>query len=210
MIVGNAGFTVANSGFTDVPTTHTYYQAIKFIREKGIVEGYQDGTYKPNKALTRAELLKIIMEASFEGGSFEEYGDDDCFDDVRNGAWYVKYVCFAKVRKMVSGYPGTFEFRPDNTVTFVEALKIALGGFEYKIESDPEVWYKSYVNTAAERNFIPLDVKAFDQEFTRGQMADMITRIVKFKAKTLAEYIGSDKRVMTYEGILKGGVPEMQ
>lgn len=200
----------AASGFSDVSMSTKYYEAITFIQDRGIVEGYEDGTYKPNKVLTRAELLKIIMEASFVGANFEQYADDDCFDDVRNGDWYVKYVCFAKTRQMVSGYPETNDFRPNNTVNFVEALKITLGGFEYKIESDPDVWYKSYVDAAAERNFIPLDVKAFEQEFTRGQMADMITRIIKFKENTLVEYLGNNAKIaLDYEGIKNGGITSM-
>lgn len=203
----------ADSGFSDVPMSHKYYKAIKLIHERGIVQGYEDGTYKPNQVLTRAELLKIIMESSFEGADFEPYMDDNCFDDVRGGDWFVKYICFAKVRNMVSGYPGTNEFRPNNPVNFVEALKITFKGFdEYKqIESDPVIWFKSYVDMASLKNFIPLDIKAFDQMFTRGQMADMIARIITHLEGTQDEYLGDKKDMrMTFEGIEKGGVLEMK
>ena len=48
------------SKFTDVPNNHWAYKAINELAELGIVNGYQDGTFKPDKAVTRAELATIL------------------------------------------------------------------------------------------------------------------------------------------------------
>ena len=48
------------SKFTDVPTNHWAYKAIESLSELGIVKGYEDGTFKPEQPVTRAELATIL------------------------------------------------------------------------------------------------------------------------------------------------------
>ncbi len=46
-----APLTVAAAGFRDVPSSHPNYDAILYVQEQGIVEGYSDGTYKPDQTI---------------------------------------------------------------------------------------------------------------------------------------------------------------
>ncbi|MBD3360401.1 SH3 domain-containing protein [Candidatus Peregrinibacteria bacterium] len=174
---------------------HIYEDAIWYIYENGIVDGYPDGSYKPNTTINRAELLKIIVEAVYENDEFNSYQNENCFSDVPPGEWFTNYVCFGKAMGIVEGY-GDGTFRPAREINFVEALKIAMNTFGYDYEeTDP--WYKGFVDTASKNNFIPLDVDYFGEQYSRGQMAEMITRILKFENGTLNEYLGddSDERV---------------
>lgn len=50
--------------FTDVDNTHWSYEAIKVLKEKGIITGYSDGSFQPNKPITRAEIAYIIYKIS--------------------------------------------------------------------------------------------------------------------------------------------------
>jgi len=176
---------------------HLYEDAIRFIYDQEIVQGYPDGSYKPNTTINRAELVKIVVEAVFDS-EFESFGDTSCFTDVKAGEWYTKYICFAKNMSIVEGYADG-SFGPSKGVNFVEALKIVMVGYgdEFAV-SDP--WFKSMVEAASTSNIIPLDVKGFDQVFTRGQMAELITRNIKYKEGFLDAYLGdtADQRV-TYE-----------
>jgi len=177
---------VAAFKYSDVNSANNYSEDIQLISDLGIVKGYDDGTYKPYQTLNRAELLKIIIEASFED-EFEAFAGQNCFSDVPGSEWYTKYVCFAKDRGIVEGYSNG-RFEPDQEINFVEALKITLKGFDYKYDvSDP--WYKGIVEVAESHNFIPLSVSYFDQSLNRGQMADLIARILKEdKTGTVATY----------------------
>lgn len=190
--------------FPDVPSTHIYHKAINKIADKGIVQGYPDGMYKPSKVINRAELLKIIVKANYSDAEIAVHKGEVCFNDVPANEWYTEYVCFGKEKGIVEGYPGTNEFRPNNPIIFVEALKIAMVAFEYGYPHDPQVWYKSIVDSATnaysveggERNFVPLEVERFDEEFTRGKMAEMIARMVSHQEngkKGLADYLGDDR-----------------
>jgi hypothetical protein len=52
--------------FKDVPETHWAYKAIEELAEKGIINGYEDGTFKPNEPVTRAEIATIISRLKGE------------------------------------------------------------------------------------------------------------------------------------------------
>lgn len=178
-------------------TGHKYEDAIWYVYNNGIVQGYEDGSYKPDQNINRAELLKIVVESKYNN-EFNAYEGMNCFTDVKSDSWYAKYVCFAEDMGLVEGY-GDGSFKPANNINFVEALKIVLIGMGYDYEEgDP--WFRAIVEFASANNFIPLDVDKFDDLFTRGQMAEMITRIMKYQADELDAYLGemSDAKI-TYE-----------
>ena len=168
---------------------YKYETAIWYVYNQGIVGGYPDGSYQANRVINRAELLKIIVEAAYDN-EFESYGDTSCFSDVPVGQWYTPYVCFAKSEGIVQGY-GDGSFQPAAEINFVEALKMAMVGFgnEYT-EGDP--WYRDVVELGGTQKAIPIDIKSFSVAFTRGQMAEMITRVMKGADGVLETYLGED------------------
>jgi hypothetical protein len=169
-------FAIENS-FRDVLTSHRNYEAIYSIYLAGIVEGYSDGTYQPDRVLNRAELLKIIVESAHASEApFETYDKSGCFTDVTEGEWYTRYACYAKELGIVEGYSDG-SFRPAQEINFVEALKISLVAFGYEYLEGENNWYDNILNQATELNLTPADVYVPGQFFTRGQMAEMITRI---------------------------------
>ncbi len=177
--------------YSDVDSNLLFFDSIEFISDKKIVKGYEDGTFKPGKLLNRAELLKILVEAKYDSSQFDSYYDQSCFKDVKAKEWYTKYVCFGKHADIVEGY-GDGTFKPGQTVNLVEALKMALTTFGYSYKtSDP--WYKNIVENAAMNNFIPLTFANFDQAVERGDMADLIARILKFEEGNLDEFLGTFK-----------------
>lgn len=160
--------------------------AVAFIYTEGIVQGYDDGTFQPEKTINRAELLKIILEAIY--GEIPEVSSNCGFSDVESDGWYAKYVCYAKDEGIVEGYSdGTF--RPAQEVNFVEALKITELAYGWDVESDPSEWYRDYVETAEAANVIPTSIEEFGESLTRGAMADMISRFIFEGEDNLTEYL---------------------
>ena len=176
---------------------HKYEDAIWYVYNNGIVQGYEDGSYKPDQTINRAELLKIIVEAKYDN-EFEAYDSQSCFSDVAASQWYSKYVCFGENEYIVEGY-NDGSFKPATNVNFVEALKLAMIGFGMGYEAG-EPWYRNIVEEASEGNMIPLDIDKFDDILTRGQVAELITRIMKYEDETLEDYLGAmaDAKI-TYE-----------
>ncbi|MFC1615668.1 S-layer homology domain-containing protein [Patescibacteria group bacterium] len=104
--------------FPDVALDHPNHIAISWMADEGAINGYPDGTFKPNGLVNRAELMKMVLPEVPEG----DY--QNCFPDVTT-EWFAPYVCYGLERGFVNGYPdGTF--KPANDVNRVEAMKIIL------------------------------------------------------------------------------------
>ncbi|PIZ76252.1 hypothetical protein COY05_01675 [Candidatus Peregrinibacteria bacterium CG_4_10_14_0_2_um_filter_38_24] len=110
------------SSFKDVKESQWYAAFIQAAYDKGIVSGYTDKTFNPNKPITRAEAMKIILSAS--GVTIEEPTADSKFKDVKKKDWFAKYVEYAAANGIVNGYEdGTFGH--NKNITRGEVAKIA-------------------------------------------------------------------------------------
>ena len=174
---------VANA-FYDVSSYHDNAEAIGYIKNQKIVKGYADGTFKADNKINRAEFTKIIIEATVDQN---EIKGSACFSDIK-GEWFAKYVCTAKTRAIINGYPdGTF--KPERDISFVEAAKIISVAFGDQITEDNQTWYKPYVENLGDKKAIPISVINLSHQITRGEMAEMIYRIkAKVKNKESLSY----------------------
>lgn len=171
----------ALASFTDVGEDHVNFDAITYVQAAGIVEGYSDETYRPDSTINRAEFTKIIIESQFDDDTINsclaERGDELVFPDVPQEEWFAKYVCIAFSEGIVSGYPdGTYG--PSKEISIVEAAKIIVNAFAYEVASD-EIWYKPFMVELGDRNALPVTLTEFDQSITRGEMAEMIYRLLE-------------------------------
>lgn len=167
----------AQAAFQDVPSSHPNYEAINYVQGKKIVQGYSDGTFKPDTTINRAELTKIIMATEFEEETIANCNVyNNGLSDVPAEAWFASFVCTAKTNGVIKGYDdGTF--KPAQNVTFVEAAKIISLGFGQNLAPDAELWYRPYVEYLSEQSAIPDSVTAVAKNITRGEMAEMIYRL---------------------------------
>lgn len=205
-------FTIPAFAFSDVDDKQMYSTAIEFLTSNDIVKGYPDGTYGPEKILNRAELLKIIAEGSAKNSNqspdiFDSYDNAKCFNDVKASQWYTKYICYAKANNWVIGYEDGKYFKPDQKVTFVEALKMTFKAFSLEYDEISYPWYHDLVDQASHANYIPFNVNGFNVKLHRDQMADLVTRILKANEgiKALANYLGDRAEiVVSYETLEQG------
>lgn len=107
------------NSYTDVAAGSWYNNAVSTLSAMGILGGYEDGSFRPNASITRAEFAKIAV-------SFFELEGLDCenpFLDVALGAWYAESVAAAAEIGLIEGYEGGL-FRPDAPITRAEACTI--------------------------------------------------------------------------------------
>lgn len=196
----SVGVAHAQTRFSDVPSSNPYYEAIQWLTDNGVIQGYGDGTYRPNNPVNRAEMLKMIFIADGnEDDADAALATATMFPDTPKSEWYAKYVALARNRGTVQGYPDGY-FRPGNNINKAEAYKIVLKEFYNEttmgyavsratlpssLSAAPDVkstdWFSLYVNFAAIKNFYdaaPLGSKNFypAQSLTRGQLAQLIYR----------------------------------
>lgn len=174
-------------GYLDVPHDYKYAGAIESLTDQGIVEGFKDGTFRPEKSLNRAELLKILDETFLQQGSDVINDLQNCFADVTYEKWYAPAVCKAKNQSLIAGFDDN-TFRPGQVVTLAEALKMILV-FSDKIDYPKyetelrkgQTWYQPMLNFASEKDLVPGEVKSGKANLNRGQMAELIYRIQNYQ-----------------------------
>ncbi|MEQ1849930.1 MAG: S-layer homology domain-containing protein [Candidatus Peribacteraceae bacterium] len=160
--------TVFAASFTDTSLS-PYQTAIDGLVTRGVVQGYGDGTYRPNALINRAEFLKILVESRFPGYTPR---DQYCFNDMLSIEWYSRPVCAGKELGIVQGYPDN-TFRPDRAVNLVEALKMAFLSFGITPPADAGQWYQRYLTAASVRGILPHLLTEPDRLITRGEMASI-------------------------------------
>ena len=105
--------TPAQSGaYTDVSAGDWCYEAVRFVQENSLMNGYSDGRFAPNAVLTRAQLAQILYNK--EGRPAVDYQMN--FTDVQDGAWCADAVRWAASRGIAGGYEDG-AFRPKAPVT---------------------------------------------------------------------------------------------
>lgn len=172
--------------FRDVSGCFSQYPAIKYLEDEGIVEGYPDGTYQPDGLITRAELTKILMAVKSTKAEREK-----CmtlkwiiFNDVPHDAWFAPYVCIAKQKGIIDGYPNG-GFGPHSWINYAEASKIVANTYGLEIRENDgadwggegESWFLPYSFALLRKHAVAPTVDRYNDALTRGEMAEMIYRL---------------------------------
>lgn len=167
--------------FSDVTETHTYFSAISELVGRGVINGYEDGTFKPDATITRAEFAKLLAVATAPAGTkFEATTTQfpDVADANSSSAWAIPYIAYAVGTKAINGYEdGTF--RPTAPVSYGEVIKmiVCTMGYGDVVNKNLDPWYKGYVDVA---NSIGLTKNAYlngAQPAPRGVVAQLIYNI---------------------------------
>ena len=175
--VRDGAFTTSNS-YSDVAYGKWYNNPISTMSALGIITGYPDGTFKPNKPITRAEFAAIA--ARFDE---TQSGKSATFSDVI-GHWAAKEIGIAYANEWIKGYPdGTF--KPDQNITRAEAMTMINRVLERKPESpadlltnmnkwtdnmDTSKWY--YLDVQEATNSHAYTRKTFNYELWRQMLPD--------------------------------------
>ena len=104
--------------FTDVPTDAWYAKAVNTLASLGMLGGYSDGTFQPERTITRAEFAVVAL-AFADGGN----GASCSFTDVSRNDWFYQYAAQAGKYGWIGGYPDG-SFRPNNKITRAEVSVI--------------------------------------------------------------------------------------
>lgn len=129
MIFGLVSVGLAAS-FPDVEE-YDFAQEVLRLADLGIIDGYDDGTFKPENLVKRSEFAKMIVcMLGLKNAAELMHGEPVPFSDVDAGHWAAGYINVAEMKGIVGGYPdGTF--KPDGNITHAEALKMVLAAMGY-------------------------------------------------------------------------------
>lgn len=107
--------------FSDVPKDAWFARYVAAAKKAGVIDGYSDGSFRPEKLVNRAEAIKIFTLAS---GVSMGMISTSVFTDVTDRAWYSPYVNFAGEKGVINGYSDG-KFKPGDNINRAEIAKIA-------------------------------------------------------------------------------------
>ena len=112
-----------SSKFSDVKSQEYYYDAVNWAASKGIVNGYEDGKFRPNNNITREQLATILMNyAKYKGKDTRERTDLNKFVDNKGISSYAKdSISWAVAKKVMSGKVNGTMVDPSGTAIRAEA-----------------------------------------------------------------------------------------
>ena len=171
-------------------------EAVKAMAELGIINGYEDGTFLPKQAVTRAEMCKMICVALNGGKAPILDSTAVVFSDTK-GHWANAYISYCASKGIVSGDAGKGgAFRPDAAVTGLEAAKMMLVALGY----NPAIagftgadWAQNVAMAANDRGLFN---KLGDLNVVAGLSRDSASQLI---------YNGLNAGMVKYENVLTVG-----
>ena len=151
----------------------------------GRIGGYEDGTFQPDKAITRAEFVRLLNSAvsTPEGGNID-------FSDVKSGDWFYNDVAKAVGSNIASGFEDN-TFRPSETVTRTQAavficnaLKLTAnesGASAFTDAADIPGWAKGAVGAVVSAGFLsgyPDGSFGANKDMTRAEAVSTLDRVL--------------------------------
>jgi hypothetical protein len=179
---GGTSGSSTHPSFRDVPSTHWASRYIDQLHTEGVVQG-SGGLFYPEKNITRAEFLKMLMEALLPGLASGQVLSTH-FSDVSFLNWYAPYIVLAYNKGIVSGYADR-TFKPNHPITRAEAVAIIAKALQLKLNINPdipfrdvsEIWQKQFIEAVMRLQIISgYDSTHFgpNDMLTRAQAAKMV------------------------------------
>ena len=172
-------FHAESSSFRDVPDGKWYTTYVATLEKAGVIVDSKDGNFRPNDAITRAELASMLAQfANVTGGT-------TLFSDVPTTHWAADYIAAAVRSGWIQGYPGG-TFRPEQTIKRAEmtamvnralgrdpqsASDLLEGMKTWKDNADPTAWFYLDIQEAANGHTY---ARKTGGEYWTGLVADVV------------------------------------
>ena len=182
--------------FDDVPMSFWAADPIYLNAVLGIVNGYPDNTFKPEKGITRAELVTLLVKSlGTPQATLDGIGTDEVFSDVKYTHWAHKHITHGNSLRYVTGYPdGTF--KPNKVLTRAEGITILARYAGLTEEANvagapfpdltPGFWANKYIVPAKQAgllNYLSGKEFEFKKEFTRAEACEILIQVRHIKDK---------------------------
>lgn len=135
--------------YSDVEKSTYSSEAITILSNLGIFNGFEDGSFKPNDAVTRAQMAKIICQTLEYGEQAVASAGSTIFTDVPANHWASGYINVAQSLDIIEGY-GNGNFGPEDKVTYEQAIKMIVVALGYELDAQAKGgWSTGYLAVAS-------------------------------------------------------------
>lgn len=183
LVVPAGAASAATTRFSDITDNYTA-TAVETLRLMGVLDGYGDGTFRPNAVLTRAQFCKMAVYAMNGSSELGRYSTVTIFPDVKPSLWAASYINMAAKKGVIAGFADG-KFKPNQTVTAGQAVTILMRGLGYKDENMGGVWPQGYMAEAQTCGLLKsTGITSAYSALTRGQAAKLFLNLFEAKRGT--------------------------
>lgn len=168
-------FSAFAEGYNDIKNDDSLTAAVSDLSHLEIINGYEDGSFRPQNKLTREEVCAMISRMIPQGQSSVVTMD---FSDVDKQSWSYGAITKAAALSIIDGYEDN-TFRPNENISYQEYIKIIMSMVGYRAYAENNGGYPGgYIKAALENN-VTEDI-AFNvmDDITRRDAAVMLDRIL--------------------------------
>lgn len=178
--------------FSDIYDSNVY-DAVEKLSEFSIINGYEDGTFRPNNTITRAEFAKIIVAMA---NLYQKTNTGYTFKDV-SGHWAKEYITIAQEKGIINGVSNDM-FAPDDNVTYEQALKMIVCALGYGEDAETIGGYPNgYIEMANDIGIISRVDFVNDNYATRGDIALIVEDALMVPFYSIGNSNGKTERFNT-------------
>lgn len=192
--------------YSDVTEDSAYYEAVETLNKLNIITGYEDGTFRPEDGVTRAEMAALI--ARIQGyGETAAAPANTVFSDVPSSHWASGYIANASGMGIINGY-GDGTFGPEDPVLYEQAVKMIMATLGYTPFAEKNGGYPTGYLAAAQRYDVSLSVAnaAVGQQANRGTIAQLLVNALdtplmiqaKWSTDGTVDYVIADSNTTGY------------
>jgi hypothetical protein len=182
--------------FSDITMDYWAIEPIALSLTLGLVQGYPDGSFKPERGITRAELVTLLVRSlGLSEETLDPFSKLEIFKDVKPEHWASKYIAYSNEAKLVMGYPDK-TFKPNAVLTKAEGVTLLAryAGLSEEVnvaaapfaDLDIEFWANQYIIPAKAAGLLKyLEGKDFtpQAEFTRAEACEVLYRVASIQKK---------------------------
>ena len=203
------GTMAVSADFSDVSSDKAYYQPVGILNAFGIITGYEDGTFGPEKDVTRAEFSAMLMRALASGGIGSADPSGMPFTDLGGATWAISDIRTAYDLKIVNGTSET-TFAPLDNVTYEQALKMIVCALNYGAEAEQtqasvsdQPWYYGYMQVAYSLKLTNGITVSYGTPAKRWEIAQMIYNALEVEMLEKVEISGGVMYQKSEQTLLK-------
>lgn len=186
--------TAVLASFSDVPLNTKTGDAVEQLSKLGIINGYPDGTFRPDETLTRGQFAKIAVYMLGEEEQAMTRRENVVFSDVEREHWASGYINYIAEKEIINGYPDG-KFGAEDKITYAQALTILVRLLGYTGEDVAYRWPDGYISKAASLGITEGLSFGTYENITRGNAAYVIynTLLADKKAGSSVNILSSIK-----------------
>ena len=160
--------------YTDVTAGTKVAEAVGILSNLNIFTGFEDGTFKPDDTVTRAQMAAIICRTlGYEDQATASTGTTN-FNDVPASHWASGYINVAESLQIVNGY-GNGAFGPEDQVTYEQAIKMIVVALGYELDAQAKGgWSTGYLAVAAREGITKNSNGVVGAPAARGTIAVLV------------------------------------